>query len=268
MRSHHRPARSATQESLLVTEPPALPAAHPIAPVLPAAAPPGGALRRVLASIRPLFWLKAVGTTVFMALFFAGYFHLLRQPAQPPIEMPLTALDHWIEFQPWALWPYVSLWFYVALPPSLLTTFRSLLAYGVWVGALCLAGLACFYLWPTAVPPRELPGGGAAAFDLLRGVDAAGNACPSLHVAAATFSAFWLHRLLRALALPAWWAAVNVLWYALIVWSTLATRQHVWWDVLGGLALALLFTPASRRWIEMPWGGDIIAPQGKPAGIR
>ena len=233
---------------------------------MPAATAPG-ALRRVLACMGTLFWIKAVGTTVFMWLFFVGYFHLLRQPSQPPIEMPLTALDRWIDFQPWALWPYVSLWFYVTLPPGLLTTFRSLLAYGAWVGALCLAGLACFYLWPTAVPARDLPAG-VAAFEVLRGVDAAGNACPSLHVAAATFSAFWLDRLLRALALPAWWRAVNVLWYALIVWSTLATRQHVWWDVLAGLALALLFTPASRRWIEVPRAGDIIPPQGKRAGIR
>ena len=253
-----------------MTEPPALPAAHPIVAAMPAAAPPG-ALRRMFACMQTLFWLKAVGTTAFMWLFFAGYFHLLRQPAQPPIEMPLTVVDRWIGFQPWALWPYVSLWFYVTLPPALLTTFRSLLAYGIWVGALCGAGLACFYFWPTAVPPRDLPAAGVAAFDLLRGVDAAGNACPSLHVAAATFSAYWLHALLRALALPAWLRALNALWYVLIVWSTLATRQHVWWDVLAGLALALLFTPASRRWIRLPdgaRGGDIIAPQGKRAGIR
>lgn len=248
-----------------MTERPAVPAAHPLASVMPAAAP-GGALRRVRVCLRTLFWLKALGTTAFMGLFFAGYFHLLRHPSQPPIEMPLTAIDRWIPFQPWALWPYVSLWFYVALPPGLLTTLRSLLAYGAWVGALCLAGLACFYLWPTAVPQRDLPAAGVATFELLRGVDAAGNACPSLHVAAATFSAYWLHRLVHALALPPWLRALNLVWYALIVWSTLATRQHVWWDVLAGLALALLFTPASRRWIALPGGGDIMAPLGKWAG--
>ena len=215
--------------------------------------------------MRALFWLKAMGITVFMSLFFVGYFYLLRNPSQPPIEMPLTAIDHSIPFQRWALWPYISLWFYVTLPPGLLVTFRSLLSYGVWIGALCVTGLACFYFWPTAVPQRALPTG-VAAFDLLRGVDASGNACPSLHVAAATFSGFWLHRMLRVLALPPWLRAANALWYVLIVWSTLATRQHVWWDVLAGLALALLFTPASLRWIGLPEGSDIMAPQGKRAG--
>jgi hypothetical protein len=236
-------------------------ATSPAGPGLPA-------LRRVGACIGRLFWLKAVGTTVFMWLFFIAYFHLLRHPAHTPIVMPLTAVDRWITFQPWALWPYVSLWFYVTLPPTLLITFRSLLTYGLWVGALCIAGLACFYFWPTAVPRQALSTEGMTGFDLLRGVDAAGNACPSLHVAAATFTALWLHRLLRALELPAWLRGANALWYVLIVWSTLATRQHVWWDVLGGLALALLFTPPSLRWVGVPRGDAIIAPQGNRAGQR
>ncbi|MCW5657517.1 MAG: phosphatase PAP2 family protein [Burkholderiaceae bacterium] len=236
-------------------------------PLLPAAGDVAApALRRVRACVGTLFWIKAVGTTAFMWLFFVGYFHLLRHPTQAPIEMPLTTLDAWIPFQPWALWPYISLWLYVALPPSLLTDFRSLLAYGVWVGALCIAGLVCFYLWPTAVPRHALSTAGVAGFDLLRGVDAAGNACPSLHVATATFSAWWLHRLLRALALPAWLRGANALWYALIVWSTLATRQHVWWDVIAGVALALLFTPPSGRWIDVPRADDMMAPLGKRAG--
>ena len=246
-----------------MTDRPLQPAADD-APVAAPAAPL--AWRRVAACIGTLFWIKAVGTTVFMWLFFIGYFHLLRNPTQAPIVMPLSALDRWIAFEPWALWPYISLWLYVALPPSLLTNFRSLLAYGVWVGALCIAGLICFYLWPTAVPRQALSTAGVAGFDLLHGVDAAGNACPSLHVATATFSAWWLHRLLRALALPAWLRGANALWYALIVWSTLATRQHVWWDVLAGVALALLFTPPSRRWIDVAQRDDMMVLQGNPAG--
>src|SRR5687767_3496119 len=207
--------RCATHESLPVTDRSRPPVAGDATATAPASA---GllALRRVGACIGNLFWLKAVGTTAFMWLFFLAYFHLLRHPAQPPIVMPLTAIDRWITFQPWALWPYVSLWFYVALPPSLLVGFRSLLTYGLWIGALCVAGLACFYLWPTAVPRQTLSTEGLMGFDLLRGVDAAGNACPSLHVAAATFTAWWLHRLLHALALPVWLRGANGLWYALI----------------------------------------------------
>jgi hypothetical protein len=208
--------------------------------------------------MRAWFWLKAVGTTAFMWLFFVGYFHLLRHPVRAPIEMPITAIDRWIDFQPWALWPYLTLWVYVAMPPALLTTFRELLAYGLWVGGLCLAGLACFYIWPSAVPPHASTAA-HAGFELLRGVDAAGNACPSLHVATATFSLLWLRRLLRELSAPGWLRALNVAWFALIVWSTLAIKQHVWWDVVAGVMLALVFALPSLRWRGRPRQGDIMA---------
>ena len=218
--------------------------------------------RVAVARIGERFWLKAFGTTAFMWLFFVGYFHALRHPVSAVTAMPLTEVDRWIGFTPWALWPYLSLWFYVALPPALLLTTRELLRYGLWIGALCAAGLACFVWWPTAVP-QLAPSAGHAGFALLRGVDAAGNACPSLHVATATFSAWWLDHLLRRLAAPASARLANLAWFGLIVWSTLATKQHVWWDVVGGLALALLFAPASLpRSAGSRDDGDIIARRG------
>jgi hypothetical protein len=226
-----------------------------------AAAVSGSAMRRLLECMRAQFWLKAVGITTFMSLFFWAYFHVLRHPVRSAIEMPLTAVDEWVAFQPWALWPYISLWVYVVIPPGLLSGVRALVHYGVWIGCLCLIGLACFYAWPTAVPRQTLSTEGMG-FSLLHGVDAVGNACPSLHVAAATFSALWIDRLVRALALPAWLRTANALWFGLIVWSTLATRQHVWWDVVAGLALALALAPLSLRSVEVPRWSDIMPTQG------
>jgi membrane-associated phospholipid phosphatase len=195
--------------------------------------------------MRARFWLKALGITAFMGLFFAAYFHLLRHPGQDVIAMPLTAIDRWIGFHPWAFWPYVSLWLYVVLPPGLLMTTRELVRYGTWIAGLCLTGLACFYVWPTAVPNLSVQAADYPGFGLLRGVDAAGNACPSLHVATATFSVLWLDHLLREVGARRWARWLNVLWFGLIVWSTLAIKQHVWLDVVAGAALALLFAPAS-----------------------
>lgn len=214
---------------------------------------------RLRARLHARFWLKAAGTTAFMWLFFVGYFHLLSHPLRSAIEMPLTAVDRWVDFQAWALWPYISLWLYVTIPPSLLPTTRALLHYGIWIGTLCVAGLVCFYFWPTAVPRAALSTEGLPGFGLLRGIDAVGNACPSLHVAAATFSAVWIHRLARELMVPRWMQAGNMLWFVLIVWSTLATKQHVWWDVVAGLALALALAPLSLRSAALERRGDIIA---------
>jgi len=78
-------------------------------------------------------------------------------------------------------------------------------------------------------------------------MDASGNACPSLHVATAVFSAIWLHHLLRRFGAPPWILIANWVWCSGIVYSALATRQHVAVDVLAGLVLGVLAATLSLR---------------------
>ncbi|MBU6257979.1 MAG: phosphatase PAP2 family protein [Burkholderiales bacterium] len=182
-----------------------------------------------------------------MWLFFIAYFYLLRHPSRPVFRMPLTALDRALPFQPSAFAAYVSLWFYVGIAPGLMPTLRELLRYLGWIAALCLAGLACFYFFPTAVPPYDFDAAHGSAIAMLKGVDAAGNACPSLHVATALFSAIWIRRLLGTVGVPAPLHWLNWGWFVAIAYSTLAIKQHVVYDVAGGTLLALLFAwPALR----------------------
>jgi PAP2 superfamily len=195
--------------------------------------------------MRYLWWLKFSGVCAFMWLFFIGYFHTLRHPRYNVVVMPLTWLDHTLTFQPQALWIYLSLWLYVGVAPGLLLTFRELVVYALWIGALCLVGLACFHFWPTAVPRPAMDLTGYPGFALLQGVDAAGNACPSLHVATAAFTALWVEHVLRSIGTPPWLRWCNGLWVGAIVWSTMATKQHVAWDVAAGLLLALVFAALS-----------------------
>jgi len=187
--------------------------------------------------------IKVVGISAFMWAFFVAYFYLLRHPAYPVAEMPLTALDRLIPFQPAALGAYLSLWFYVGIAPGLMWSFRALVVHGLWAAGLCMVGLACFYFWPTAVPATGHP-----ALPLLQGVDAPGNACPSLHVATAMFSAVCLDPLLRRIQAPMALRCLNAGWFLAIAYSTLAVKQHVVVDVLAGTLLGLAFALASRRW--------------------
>ncbi len=200
--------------------------------------------------IRHHLVLKTLGITVFMWIFFLAYFHLLRHPARPVLVMPLTALDRAIPFQPGLFAAYVSLWIYVGIPPGLMLSLREAAIYGLWMASLCLVGLTCFYFWPTEVPTLAVAADAARhpGFALLQGVDAAGNACPSLHVACAAFTAAWVHRLLRATAARPVFFAINALWLVLIVYSTLAIKQHVVIDALAGTALAAMFAWPALRW--------------------
>ena len=185
--------------------------------------------------------LKIIGVSAYTWIFFIGYFSLLREPASAPALMPLTALDRWIPFQPWMLVPYFSLWLYVGVAPGLQLRFVDLVSYGFWAALLCLAGLALFYFFPTAIPPLPIDPQGFPGFAVLQGVDASGNACPSMHVAFAMFSAIWIDVLLAESRVPVSFRAINALWFLVIAWSTVAIRQHVVLDAAAGAALGTIF---------------------------
>src|SRR5262245_48922729 len=96
----------------------------------------------VAARVSSYWKLKFVGITTFIAIFFVGYFLLLRFPVFHVTIMPLTALDRMIPFQPGTLWLYLSLWFYVSLPPTLMRERPKLYAYCRVSAVLALVGLA------------------------------------------------------------------------------------------------------------------------------
>lgn len=190
-------------------------------------------------------YLKSIGTTLFIGLFFAAYFYLLTNPVYPITVMPVTMLDRLITFQPATLPLYLSLWVYVSLPPALLATRRELYQYSLAIAGTCITALLIFYFWPTAVPASAIDWLQSPDVHFLKGIDAAGNAFPSLHVATAIFSASWLHYLLGRIGTPRLILVVNWAWCIGIIYSTLAIRQHVVVDVAAGLLLGGLMANLS-----------------------
>jgi membrane-associated phospholipid phosphatase len=211
-------------------------------------------LREIGRRILTLWWLKMPGTMIGIAGFFAAYFWVLRHTFFAVTIMPLTALDQWLTFRPEALALYVSLWLYVGLLPALLINFRELLTYGWQVLALSVIGLGIFMIWPTAVPVREIDWTRYAGFEVLKGIDATGNACPSLHVAFAVFSAIGLARVLREMGASGAWRLGNWAWCAGICYSTVAIGQHVVLDVVAGAALGALVALVALVALAWPRG--------------
>jgi membrane-associated phospholipid phosphatase len=194
-------------------------------------------------------WLaKMICTTLGMAVFFIAYFWLLRNPLHPPFIMPLTAVDRLFGFWPGAVPIYFSLWIYVSLAPALLTDPRELISYGLAAIGLSVIGLGIFLFWPTAVPPGDINWSQHPAFVFLKSVDTSGNACPSLHVAFAVFTAVWFQRLLRRMGAGRLVRGLNWLWCGGILYSTIAIRQHVSLDVLAGAMLGLAVA-AAHLWL-------------------
>lgn len=187
-----------------------------------------------------------------MAVFFVVYFLLLYHPLFRVTTVPATALDGWIAFQPWALALYASLWIYVSLPPALMDDRPQLLSY-LWAAtALSLVAMAVFLFWPTATPRPNIDWALHPSFSFLKSVDRTRNACPSLHAAFAVFSAFWLERLLRQMGAGVIVRALSVLWCLAILYSTIATRQHVAIDLYAGVLLGTVAYALHRRFLPRP----------------
>jgi hypothetical protein len=202
-------------------------------------------VRDVGQRITVLWWLKGIGTTAFMTLFFWAYFTILEHPARPAVEVPALAIDHWIPLTPWAYGIYISLWVYVSLPPALMRDLRTLLHFGAWVAAMCGVCLVFFWQFPTQTPTFGTDWSVYPGLSLIKGVDAPGNACPSLHVGSAVFAAFWLQRILGAINAPRWLRWLNPAYCVAIAWSTIATMQHVTIDVIAGALVGAGFAWAS-----------------------
>lgn len=164
--------------------------------------------------------------------FVLTYFGAAVWTQQQPDTLDVSAML--LPVQPWLMWPYLSsplLLLWLLLAPQSLTelrlTFRRLLLL------TCLAA-CCFVLLPMTLQQGRLAQTPTALLDLIQQLDPSVNLFPSLHVAYAYIGwrQFWRWY-------PAIWQRLLVsCWLALLMLSTLFTAQHVWPDLLAGLALA------------------------------
>ncbi|HEY7310389.1 MAG TPA: fatty acid desaturase [Gemmataceae bacterium] len=200
------------------------------------------------------------------------------------ISLPYYSLQHCVVFpvrvlEPWAIeraipfaqamaWPYLSLYLLLALAPLAVTTRRDLRRFAVDIVIVGLVSDLMFLFWPTSVARPD-----AAATDyayrLVVAADNSLNACPSLHASLAVYVALWCRRLMRGrrggfvLGLTIW------LWVLVILYATLAARQHVLMDLLAGAALTGFVFAVSGRWERArrrasSEGDDMEAPISQP----
>jgi len=203
--------------------------------------------------IATLWVVKMVGTALGITGFFFLYFWVMHNPPSEPTVMPLTPLDHWVGVSDDAMLLYGSLWFYISLPSALARDKAELWACARDAAIMAAVGLVVFWFFPTTVPVFPVDWANYPALQFLKATDVGGNAFPSLHVAFAVLTTVMLGRQLRSVKAPGWTHAVNVLWSLGIVYSTLATRQHVLIDVLGGMLLAGVVSWAGTARSGLVW---------------
>ena len=176
---------------------------------------------------------------------FAGYLLLQRVALRPVLWLEPGPLENWVSASNSApvVYLYLSFYFLILIPGLL----PSELQFRRFLIALALTGfvsLVVFLLVPSGVlRPQEFRVEASAVYLRLIDVDLPRNAFPSLHASVTTLAAIvggivlrgWPARLL-------FWA-----WATGVLWSTMATRQHVLFDVTSGALLACL------SWIVAAW---------------
>lgn len=106
--------------------------------------------------------------------------------------------------------------------------------------------LAFFVFFPTTNTRPELTGNGIFIREMrfLYTVDKPVNLFPSIHCMASWFCCIGLR---KCKEIPEWYKLMSVLIAISVFISTLATRQHVLWDVAGGIGVAELTWFISNR---------------------
>jgi len=187
---------------------------------------------------RTLLVLKMLVNTSGIAAFFYAYFWIMRHPLSAATVIPMIWIDDLVPFSSQSFLLYASLWVYVALGSLFAKDGRELAAWAAACFAMIVVGLGIFIALPTKIPDFAIDWSQYPSLEFLKAVDASGNALPSLHAAFAVFTAVVLHGQLTAIRAPRAVRACNVLWCLGIVYSAIATRQHLALDIIAGAVLA------------------------------
>src|SRR4051794_20183328 len=189
--------------------------------------------------VRSEWRLKVVLAAAMTALFCGPYFLLGHFPLFPVHDLPLTWMDRSIGFHPYAwVGVYQSEYLAVNLIPWLAVTRRQLSHYAKGFAIVALVSFAVFIVFPVRSPRPPAPDA-TGMYGLVLRYDVPLNALPSLHAALVVYTMCFGRRVF-ADGLPRSLGAVCVLWAALILYATLATKQHYLVDVAAGTVLAVL----------------------------
>jgi len=192
-------------------------------------------------------WREKLGLIlVANILFWSGYIFLSRHALFPVHKLPMTWLDEWAGFQPrpWA-WVYESNFALVGIVPWLLVTREELRRYVSGFALLAAVSFLVFALYPVASPRPDAPVN-SRFLVFITNVDGPLNAFPSLHAGTLVYALYWVKRLFGQTMRPLV-AAGLVVWALLILFATLATKQHYAVDLLAGGLLGWLAGQAFCR---------------------
>lgn len=175
------------------------------------------------------------------------------------ITMPSIKIDHLIPINFDSVWIYHS-WILLPVAVGFLIDHWELLKRFAWsMFAVNAVSFLVFLCVPTEAPrPTDLADAPLLYLWTIQ-MDEPTNACPSLHASVTVLSTIFAVVVLGRIQWAWFWRILTVLWAVGILWSTLATRQHVFIDMAMGsllgtvVALVALGSIPERSWARRGW---------------
>jgi membrane-associated phospholipid phosphatase len=176
---------------------------------------------------------KLVLTLAFNLFFWAGYLFLSRHAFFPVHTLPMTWLDKWAGFRG-PVWSFVyESNFLLGLTPWFITSKETLRRYVLGFALLSLVSFAIFALFPVASPRPATVDEGGMFLVFITHVDGPLNAFPSLHAGTLVYTLALARRMFGPKLNPVLVIAAFI-WAGLILFATLATKQHYAIDLVAG----------------------------------
>lgn len=183
-------------------------------------------------------WRLKLFLSVALNAFFWTFYSLLGRHAFFPVQtLPLTWLDRAIPFQPqpWG-WIYLSQFLFTASLPWLIESKSELFRYTRGLLLMSSGSFAIFFFFPVASPRPPIAEMTEGPMAWILFYDGNFNAFPSLHAGFLVYMSLLARRL--TVDGRKWMtSAISILWGGLILYATIATRQHYAVDLLAGAAL-------------------------------
>lgn len=149
-------------------------------------------------------------------------------------QVPRTFVDDAIPLTPHWIWIYVSYYFFLVAaylnPQDEKNANQVFYSYAV----SAIISTIIFFIFPTTIsrdryPLLETESWSGWMMHMIRLTDASLNCAPSMHCAMSTIAA------LTFLREKTWYRWPVASWALFIFYSTMATKQHYWWDVVTGV---------------------------------
>lgn len=183
---------------------------------------------------------KKIIVLVLLSLWGGLPYHLIQNvDFSMVMTMPMLKVDHWIPINLHTVWIYHSWLFLPFLTVLLIPSYAFLKRYAWSVFGVNAVSFAVFLCYPTMAPRPADIANAPGLYLLTIQMDKPLNACPSLHASITLLcSICCIYLLLRSRSRARWiWCGLMVVWAVGILWSTLATGQHVFLDIVAGSLL-------------------------------